>query len=88
LRVHKSNAATPLAACPRFRIIQTKHDVSLFSPYDPRILTKGSRNTAIAADSAISTSAWLLDTRTGEAWVYSINGGFLGDPVQDETPKE
>jgi hypothetical protein len=86
VRVHLSTPGTQPAACPRFRIIETKHDIGLFSPYDPRI-SDSPRNTAIPADTAVLTNVWLLDTETGAAWLYFINQGFLGDPLPDETPK-
>lgn len=62
--VHRSKPGTQPAVCPRFRIIQTKHDVSLFSPYDSRI-SNGMRNTAVPSNISVATVVWLLDTETG-----------------------
>jgi hypothetical protein len=67
--------------CPRFRLVETRRDYTIRSPYEDWNAPPPKQ----ILDTHI-TEVFLLDTETGEAWPYMVNAGFFGDPLRDATP--
>lgn len=83
VRVHWGDNTKPISVCPRFKIVEAKSDISVYSPYDPQV----AHPQPFPGDfQPIDTGAYLIDTATGDAWGYTINAGFTGKPLQDLTP--
>ena len=85
VRVHWGDTTKPIAVCPRFKIVEAKSDLSIYSPYDPQVTHP---EPFPANLEQIETNAYLIDTATGDVWGYVVNTGFTGKPLQDHTPAQ
>lgn len=81
VRVHFGIHSVSAEICPRFKIVESRHDASVLSPYDPNV---SNPPTPIIDEHMVSV--FLIDTETGGTWIYTINGGFFGKPLDDTTP--